>query len=492
MKNDRRPLDEVLREGAPKAPAIGERVLWDDVVRGLGLRLRAGSPSTWIYRWRIDGRWVKQTLGPGEAMRLDEARAAAEAVARSGVADKTTVTLQAFAATFLHDCAGRWKPSTLCGHRHDLNTHIIPILGAKPIHQVSHVDVSLWLEQMQVSGRSKDRALSVFSSMMRHAETLGLRPVDSNPCAGRRRHRSDFVARYLEGEDFRRLGRALDQAAKFDPVEVACIRFLMLTGARRGEALALEWNMIEDGRAVLPDSKTGAKCLWLATPVRRVLAGLVRVETSPRVFTRTDGRGIISSLDRVWRAVRKRAGLDGLRLHDLRHSYASIAVGSGEGLRTVAGLLGHSQMVTTMGYAHLAEAPVMAAAERVTDHLAGALEPCPPVEPIRPKSWAPKASRKGPSPAYLAAKARMAAFHASIDPAGEIKTERCEPKPALLSPQELSEEERRWLPHIQAFRKSKLKLPDFCRREEFDPAAMRKALASHFKRVKGRMAEQGR
>ena len=136
--------------------------------------------------------------------------------------------------------------------------------------------------------------------MMRHAETLGLRPAGSNPCAGRRRHRSTFSARYLSARDLRRLVVALDQAAEAEPVQVACIRFLLLTGARRSEALALEWPMIEGDRAILPDSKTGPKCLWLATPVRRLLAGLVRIEVSPLVFVRPCGRGLGSSLERVW------------------------------------------------------------------------------------------------------------------------------------------------------------------------------------------------
>ncbi|MGI9488714.1 MAG: hypothetical protein ACR2RF_23090, partial [Geminicoccaceae bacterium] len=116
-------------------------------------------------------------------------------------------------------------------------------------------------------------------------------------------------------------------------------------------------------------------------------------------------------------------------------------------------------------------------------------EPCQPVEPIRPKSWMPKpkAKPKGPSPAYLAAKARMAAFHASAEPARKAK-----PDLPKSKPKELSEEERRLARHVQAFRKSKLKLSEFCQREGLDPASMRQALASHHKRAKERIAEQGR
>ena len=121
---------------------------------------------------------------------------------------------------------------------------------------ISRADVVVWLEDNTSRQRDCRRALSVLSSMLRHAETLGLRPEGSNPCAGLRRRSSQFKARYLSDEEFHRLGLALDQVAVRHPVEVALIRFLMLTGARRGEALALKWSAIEGPRAVLRDSKT--------------------------------------------------------------------------------------------------------------------------------------------------------------------------------------------------------------------------------------------
>lgn len=180
----------------------------------------------------------------------------------------------------------------------------------------------------------------MLSSLIRHAEMLGLRQAGANPCAGQRRHRSDFKARYLSAPDYRRLGLALDRAAEADPIEVACIRFLMLTGARRGEALNLEWSMIQTDRATLPDSKTGPKCLWFATPVRQLLIGLDRVKGSPFVFIRPCGCGIASSLDRVWRGVRKTARLDG-----------------------------HRNTLMTERYAHLADRFLLGAAERVATEI---------------------------------------------------------------------------------------------------------------------------
>ena len=432
-----------------------------------------------------------------EAMSLDQARAAAELMALSGASGSAKVALRRFAATFMRDCAGRWKPNTIEGHNRCLDRFILPTLGDLTVDQIGDDDVTAWLDQLDVAGRSKDRATSVLSSMMRHAEMLGLRPAGSNPCAGRRRHRSDFEARYLTSRDYRRLNLALDRTAESDPVEVACIRFLMLTGARRGEALNLEWSMVQGDRAALPDSKNGPKCLWFATSVRQLLAKLERVETSPYVFVRTCGRGIASSLSRVWRDVRRHADLDGLRLHDLRHSYASVAVGTGEELRTVAVLLGHSQMVTTLGYAHLVDQPVMAAAQRIDGHLAEALTPSKPVEPIRPESWMPKrrSRRRGkdPSPAVLEAQARMAALYARADPMKQVEPEHkpksSRKKPALKKRWAIDKDDKLWAPHIRAWRKSKLKLPEFCQQEGLDLAVMRKAVARHGRRARKALRE---
>ncbi|MDH3770797.1 MAG: tyrosine-type recombinase/integrase, partial [Nitrospirota bacterium] len=161
------------------------------------------------------------------------------------------------------------------------------------------------------------------------------------------------------------------------------------------------------------------------------------------------------ALDRVWRRVRSLAGLSGLRLHDLRHNYASVAVTTGEELRTVAGLLGHTQVATTMGYAHLAEAPVIAAAGRVCGQLAEALTPSEPVTPIQPRPPRLRSRRSARSKP---------------------------PKPTLDS---LSDAERLWEPHIQAFRKGRLKLTEFCKERGLDPQQMRPFLAKHYQRAKG-------
>ena len=188
---------------------------------------------------------------------------------------------------------------------------------------------------------------------MKHAEALGLRREDSNPCKGLRRRKTGFEAHYLTDDEFAALGRALDGAEADYPVAVAVLRFLLYTGARKSEALRLKWEHIHGDRAVLPDSKTGPRTIWLGSPARAVLAARHRRTNCPWVFASVGGGP--ATVDKEWNAIRAAAGLPALRIHDLRHSHAAVAVNRGEGLRVVAGLLGHADIATTFGYAHLAE-----------------------------------------------------------------------------------------------------------------------------------------
>jgi len=190
--------------------------------------------------------------------------------------------------------------------------------------------------------------------------TWGCDPEGSNPCRGLRRRKTGFEAHYLTDVEIAPLGWALARVEGEYPVAVAAVRFLLYTGARKSEALGLRWEHIHGDRAVLPDSKSGPRTIWLATPARTILAALPRRDNCPWVFATDDDTPI--KLVKPWQVIRRKAGLEGLRLHDLRHSHAAVAVGSGEGLRIVAGLLGHADIETTFGYAHLAEEAVFAAA----------------------------------------------------------------------------------------------------------------------------------
>ena len=364
-----------MRRALAFRPADGrEAVLWDSAVSGFGLRVRPNGRKTWIVHLRRNGSAVKRTLGALDALTVEDARRAARALCFDAETNHAPApTVRKFARTFLADCAERWKPSTRQNYARTIKRWILPAFGGRRVDTVSALDVRNWHDGIAATHpASANWALAAMSSLMKHAEALGLRRADANPCKGLRRRKSGFRAHYLTDAELAALGGALDGAEVDHPVAVAALRFLLYTGARKSEALGLKWEHVHGDRAVLPDSKTGPRTIWLASPVRAILAARTRCGNCPWVFAYANGRPV--SLDAVWKRVRAAAGLDTLRLHDLRHSYAATAVNGGAGLRVVAGLLGHADIGTTFGYAHLAEDSVTDAAHRVSRSLSDMLD----------------------------------------------------------------------------------------------------------------------
>ena len=184
--------------------------------------------------------------------------------------------------------------------------------------------------------------------------------------------------RFLSADELARLGAVLAEAersATESPAVVAAVRLLIFTGGRLGEILTLQWPHVDFEASCLrlADSKTGAKVVHLNAPAAAVLAALPRDDGSPWVIPGAKAGAHLVNLQKPWRRIRSKAGLDGVRLHDLRHSFASAAVRLGEGLPMIGKLLGHSQVQTTARYAHLAADPVKAATERVGAAIDGAL-----------------------------------------------------------------------------------------------------------------------
>jgi integrase len=368
-----------------------EAVLWDTTVKGFGVRAQRGGAKTYILKYRAGtGRAApvrKLSIGRhGSPWTADQARAEAKRLlglvahgkdpAGAKAAARTAPTLTALAQRFLAEHAeAKRKPSTAQEYRRLLEHVVLPALGNKRVADVSRQDVARLHQARQATPAEANRAVAVLSTMLTMAERWGERPDGSNPCRHVEKYPQRKRERFLSAAELGRLG---DVLAHYDgsPYVVAAIRLLVLTGARLGEVLGLQWHWInfERGEARLPDSKTGAKTIHLPPPALAVLAGLLRIADNPHVIVGRVAGAALVDIEKPWRAIRNAAGLDDLRIHDLRHSFASIAASGGMGLPIIGKMLGHTQPQTTQRYAHLASDPVKAAAAKVAGEIAAAMD----------------------------------------------------------------------------------------------------------------------
>jgi integrase len=233
-----------------------------------------------------------------------------------------------------------------------------------------------------------NRTLGVLSKMMNLAEIWGMRDRHTNPCELIERYPEHKRERFLSGKELQRLGTVLAKAEAEQTESryaVAAFRLLLLTGCRLSEIQKLEWRHVdtESGELHLPDSKTGAKTVHLGKSAFDVLRDLPRVAENPYVIVGKREASYLTDLQHPWRRMRAAAGLEGVRIHDLRHTFASGGLAVGEGLSMIGKLLGHTQIQTTARYAHLASDPMKAAANKISDRLASALSSA--LEDLSPK-----------------------------------------------------------------------------------------------------------
>jgi integrase len=216
-----------------------------------------------------------------------------------------------------------------------------------------------------------NNTITLLSSMLSFAVARGL--MADNPVRGIKKYRARARERFLSQAELARLGETLTTAEQegVNPCAITAIRLLLLTGCRKNEILSLQWDWVDFERGVLrlPDSKTGAKVVPLGQSAIEILRSIPRKADSPYVIPGSDGSGHFVGLQKVWERLRARAGLDDVRLHDLRHTYASVGAASGESLYIVGKIVGHKQQATTQRYAHLADDPLRKAADRISSQI---------------------------------------------------------------------------------------------------------------------------
>lgn len=259
----------------------------------------------------------------------------------------------------------RWKPRTVRVNRSYLRNQILPWFADRPVGAISHSEVRRWFASLNATPAAANRSLPILSIILREAEIHGHRPEGSNPCSGIRRYHRRGRERFLTAEELPQLGAALAKRDADAPLSTAVVRLLLITGCRQGEVRGLRWRDYREGHLFLPDSKTGPRTVWLSSAAQRLLDALPR--TSEWVFPTAEGDKPMSSdtLYGFWRSARVLAGLPDVRLHDLRHTYASLALRQGETLLAIGRLLGHRDPATTLRYTHFAPAAMREAVEAV-------------------------------------------------------------------------------------------------------------------------------
>lgn len=401
---------------ADAAPAKAKRyTLWDTQLPGFGLRVSGSGKKTFMLRYRPRSRPdIKRyvTLGRYGVITVEEARTEAKRIlgqvaggkdpARDAKRVRPDLTVATVAAAFLEKHARvKLKPNTALAYRYALERHVLPKLGRFKLDELKRSDVINLHTSLSSKPYMANAIVTLIGSLYSWAAAKELVNEGQNPARGIERFHERSRERFLNMDEFARLGAALHEAEtvgiayQVDEARptakhaakpenrrtiiaadtIAAIRLLMLTGSRLREILHLRWREVDlfQGLLLLPDSKTGQKTIILSEPAIAILTGLDR--SGEYVFPGDNRARPRRDLKRPWALVTRRAGLTGLRLHDLRHSYASVAVGKGLGLGlpVIGKLLGHRQTSTTARYAHLGDAPLREASQAVAAKIANAM-----------------------------------------------------------------------------------------------------------------------
>ncbi|MDH4746212.1 site-specific integrase [Sphingomonas sp. CBMAI 2297] len=367
------------------APADKEFFLWDEELKGFGLRVYPSGRKMYLAQFRASGRLRRVNIGLHGALTPDLARTEAMkhlsqvrlGADPAGERDRRKVspTMKEFGERFLREhVAVHCKPTTEAEYRRSIELFINPKLGSHRIIDITRTDVVELHQSMKETPYQANRTLGVLSIMFTVAHTWGVRTDGINPCWKVKRYKETKRERYLTPDELARLGKVLRETNS-EHEAASCIQLLLLTGCRLSEIQKLKWEYVDldAGLLRLPDSKSGAKLVAIGHAAVEVFKTIPKVKKNPYVITGlVEGRHL-TDMQKPWQRLRKRAGLDDLRIHDLRHSFASDALFLGEDLPMIGKLLGHTQVQTTARYAHLKTDPIKAAANKVSEAIALAL-----------------------------------------------------------------------------------------------------------------------
>jgi len=416
---------------------VRDLFMWDTEIPGFGCKITPKGSRIYLLQYGRRGRDYRVNIGRHgidvtaeqarlEARRLRGVVAAGENPAVERMRERSALTVADLGERYMIEyAAAHKKPSAIAADRRNLDNHVIPLIGHLMVGAVERGDVARLMRDIATGKTKRDertksrgrrivrggeivanRVQALLSKMFELAEEWKLRPDNSNPCRGLKHYAENKVERFLSSDELARLGAALtvaergelalnelDEATglarkmrggqrKIGPRGeklhvIAAIRLLLFTGCRVGEILGLKWSHVHLDRKLLllPDSKTGAKAVYLSEHAIKVLAHIKPVPNNDHVLPGTLLGKPILSLRKPWLRLCAAAKLKNVRLHDLRHSFASVGAAGGLSLPIIGALLGHRQPTTTARYAHLAASPLHEAVDAIGIRILAAMTP---------------------------------------------------------------------------------------------------------------------
>lgn len=362
-------------------------MVWDRDLPGFGMRVYASGRKVWcVQARRPSGGPKRMALGCHGELTPEQARRQAVVVIdriRQGLdpasPDAPEPTVAELAERYMEaHVRVNCRPNTIAGYGWIIRKCIIPALGHLSLSEVKSSHAASLHYSLRSRPTQANRVLEVLSGMFRLAEDWGMKAPGRNPGRSVRHYRERVRERFLSPEEFRRLGDVLDRAQADGSMRmnaIHAIRLLLLTGCRKNEIVTLKWDDVDRvaGEIRLRDGRTGLRHVPLTSAVKSVLASIPRVEGNPWVIAGDSPGGHYKGLGSAWMRIRERAGLEDVRLHDLRHSWASRALSLGEGLPVIGKLLGHNRIATTARYAHLVRDAERASAAKVGGSIGAAI-----------------------------------------------------------------------------------------------------------------------
>lgn len=367
-------------------PQVKDLILWDSEIRGFMCKITpAGKKSYFLYYRTQEKRQRRPKIGDHGIMTCEQARSIAQrwllevSQGKDPSAEKQekrqNPTVKELSEQYMNEYASRKKISTQQEDNRLWKNNILPILGDLKVSSLSKNDISRFHQSLQHFPVAANRALALLSKALNLAELWGYRPYHSNPCPYIKKYKEHKRERFLDRNEMNQLIKILDNElqGKENIWALYAIYLLLMTGCRRSEILTLTWEEVDfDSQCLrLRDSKTGKKVVYLSTPAVELFRIIPQKANNPYVICGDKEGAHLINLQKPWVRIRAKAGLEDVRLHDLRHTFASVAVSNGLSLPIIGALLGHKQTQTTARYAHLIGQPLIEASEKIGGKIMG-------------------------------------------------------------------------------------------------------------------------